>query len=66
MYLSIAIPFTLRKGLACLRWSSYKLNIEIGRHYGIDKVDRICLYCFINEDNLIIEDEYHALFNCPC
>ena len=59
-YLSIAIPFNLRKSLACFRCSSHKLNIEIGRHYGIDKEDRICLYCFINEDNLIIEDEYHV------
>ena len=63
-YLSIAIPFNLRKSLACFRCSSHKLNIEIGRHYGIDKEDRICLYCFINEDNLIIEDEYHVFFNC--
>ena len=43
---SIAIPFNFRKSLASFRCSSHKLNIEIGRHYGIDKEDRICLYCF--------------------
>ena len=64
-YLNIAIPFNLRKSLACFRCSSHKLNNEIGRHYGIDKEDRICLYCFINEDNLIIEDKHHVSFNCP-
>ena len=58
--LSIAIPFNLRKRLACFRFSNHKLNIEICRHYGINKEDRICLYCFINEDNFIIEYEYHV------
>jgi len=55
----------LGKRLACFICSSQKLNIEIGRHYGIDKKDRLCLYCFINEDNFIIQDNYHVFFNCP-
>jgi len=46
-YLNIAIQFNLRKCLAYFRWSNQKLNIKICRHYGIDKEDRICLYCFI-------------------
>ena len=41
-YLSIAIPFNL-KSLACFKCSSHRLNIEIGRHYGIYKEDRIIM-----------------------
>ena len=64
-YLSIAIPFNLRTCLASFRCSSHKLNIEIGRHFGIDKEDKKCLYCFINEDNLMIEDEYQVFLIVP-
>ena len=63
-YLCIDIPFYLRKAFARFRCSSYKLNIELGRHRGIARVDRICLFCFNNLSRIVVEDEYHVFFIC--
>ena len=46
--------------LAKLR-SSYKLNIEIGRHNTIDRQDKKCIRCNLND----IEDEFHFILVCP-
>ena len=49
-YLNIAIQFNIRKSLACFRCPNHKLNIEICRHYCIDKENRICsAILFINK-----------------
>lgn len=50
-----------RRALSRLRCSSHKLNIEIGRRYGIDAEDRICNLCTLDE----IEDEFHFVLVCP-
>ena len=63
-YLCIDIPFYLRKAFARFRCSSHKLNIELGRHRGIARVDRICLFCFNNLNKIVVEDEYHVCFIC--
>ena len=47
--------------MAKLRFSSNKLNIEIGRHNKIDRQDRKCVRCNLND----IEDEFHFVFVCP-
>ena len=47
--------------LAKLRLSSHKLNIEIGRHNKIDRQDRKCIRCNLND----IEDEFHIVLICP-
>ena len=44
-----------------LRLSSHKLNIEIGRHNNIDRQDRKCIICNLND----IEDEFHFVLVCP-
>ena len=61
-YLCIDMPFFLRKAFARFRCSSHKLSIEIGRHRGIDRADRICIYCFNQLNSYIVEDEYHVFF----
>ena len=63
-YLCIYIPFSLRKAFARFRCSSHKFNIELGRHTGIDRADRVCLYCFNNHNILVVESEYHVFFKC--
>ena len=64
-YLSIDMPFYVRKAFARFRSSSHKLSIEIGRHHNINRADRLCLFC-LNQFNIVtIEDYYHAFFICP-
>ena len=64
-YLSMDMPFYLRKAFARFRSSSHKLSIENGRHHNNNRVDRICNFC-LNQSNIVtIEDEYHAFFICP-
>ena len=41
------------------------IYIEVGRYFGIDITDRFCIFCLLNNDILIIEDEYHVFFKCP-
>ena len=41
-YLYLNIPRNLRKHLAKFRTSNTDLEIEICRHVGIDKADRLC------------------------
>ena len=63
IYLSLTIPRRLRKAIAKFRISNHELEIELGRHTNIEKQDRICKLCELN--NLrCIEDEFHVLFEC--
>ena len=64
-YLNVGLSFPLRKSLARFRTSSHKLHIEVGRYYSIERHDRICIYCLLNDDILVVEDEYHVFFICP-
>ena len=45
-YLSIDIHFYFRKYFARARCSGHKLKIELGRRNGLERKDRICLFCF--------------------
>ena len=49
----------VRQKLTKLRLSNHKLRIEVGRHMGLQKEERVCEVC--NED---IEDEIHFLVKC--
>ena len=31
----------------------------MGRHFHIDRNNRICLFCVLNENRLLLEDEFH-------
>ena len=64
-YLSIDMPFHLRKAFARFRTSSHKFSIGIGCHHNINRADRICTFCLNQSDTITIEDEFHAFFICP-
>jgi hypothetical protein len=44
-----------------LRWSSYRLNIETGRHGHIVRPNRKYSFCNVNNK----EDDYHFALICP-
>ena len=54
----------LRRAFAKFRCSSYKLNIELGRHFNTARDDRVCRHCLLNHDVLVVETEYHCFFYC--
>ena len=51
-----------RSTLAKLRLSSHKLEVERGRHFGVEHNNRICKQC--NSNN--VENEIHFLWVCEC
>jgi len=63
-YLSLDIYFKYRAAMSRFRLSNHKLNIELGRHSGILKENRICSYCLQNLNTLVIDCELHAFFKC--
>ena len=60
-YLKILCNWKYRTALAKLRLSSHSLNIESGRHHGVPREERKCIYCKLND----IDDEFHFTFKCP-
>lgn len=50
-----------RNAIAKIRLSSHSLNIETGRHRNIDRSQRKCTLCNLND----LEDEYHFILICP-
>ncbi|XP_053403102.1 uncharacterized protein LOC128558242 [Mercenaria mercenaria] len=46
--------------LTKLRTSSHWLNIEYGRHRGIERQNRVCELC----NKRVVEDEYHFVLEC--
>ena len=60
-YLDKLTNIKYRKAIYKLRLSSHNLNIEIGRHRQIERNDRKCPFCDLNE----LEDEYHYILICP-
>ena len=58
-YLTDVKNVSLRQHVTKLRLSNHRLEIETGRHDGIDQCNRLCKFC-PNE----IEDEAHFLFQC--
>jgi len=61
-YLTLDRNIKYKIALARFRLANHKLNIELGRHYGLSKDDRVCLYCQQNQIN-VLDCEYHAFFN---
>jgi hypothetical protein len=49
-----------RSALASFRSSSHSLLVERGRHFGISREQRVCIYC-----ETLIEDELHFVMCCP-
>ena len=62
-YLFTNLPYSFKQSLVRLRTSTHDLMIDKGRHLGIDKDLRLCLFC--KERNIqVIETEVHFLIEC--
>ena len=53
-----------KKALANFRTSGHTLEVEKGRHYGIDRDFRFCRYCLTNHI-YVVEDEFHFFMIFP-
>jgi len=62
-YLCIDMSSKLRRALARFRCSCHNLQIEIGRHNGVDRAFRYCPLCQ-KEHILVVESEMHFLLEC--
>ena len=60
-YLTKPLPVKTREIITKFRISGHNLNIEKGRYVNVDRNDRKCSLCNMNE----IEDEYHFILQCP-
>ena len=60
-YLLIMKNKNFRNAIAKLRLSSHHLNIELGRHRNIERAERKCTLCNLND----LEDEFHFTLVCP-
>ena len=54
------LSFEQRRVLSKLKCSDHQLEIEKGRHKGIERFRRVCPFCPIP----LIEDENHLIFEC--
>ena len=59
-YLDFIVNDDYRKALTKFRLCSHDLEIEVGRHSGVERVNRICKLCSSNTT----ESEYHFLLCC--
>lgn len=60
-YLNVVNTNNRRISLTQFRISAHNLEIEKGRHENINRNERKCKYCTLNQ----IESEYHFLLVCP-
>ena len=58
-YLSEIKNVTIRIQVSKFRLSNHRLMIEVGRHMGIQKEERVCPFCPSK-----VENEFHFLFEC--
>lgn len=47
--------------VARFRTGSHWLQVEVGRHRGVERSQRICPHCSMG----VVEDEQHMVFHCP-
>ena len=66
-YLSQITTLAHRASVTRMRISAHNLYIERGRYARppIPRESRWCVYCFFHKKEKIVEDEAHALLNCP-
>ena len=63
-YLKINLPVKYRQALSRFRCASHTLNVELGRQNKIPFEQRICQFCFQNENVSVVECEFHVFFCC--
>jgi hypothetical protein len=56
----VTVSYDLANVLCKLRCGSYRLPIECGRFFGIDRDEHLCDLC----DHSELGDEFHYLYNC--
>lgn len=61
-YLLLEIPRTFKRALCKFRLGNCSLEIELGRHAGLCKEDRLCILCGRYFNIIAIECEFHFLF----
>ena len=59
-YLIVVSNINHRRAVTQLRCSTHNLNVEKGRHRGIERSQRFCNCC-----QNVLEDEAHFMFVCP-
>ena len=59
-YISTITITKFRTALAKFRSSAHSLLVERGRHLGIPREHRLCVYC-----DIYVEDEVHFVMFCP-
>ena len=60
-HLQKPIIYVYKKLITKFRVSAHNLNIEVGRHRNIQRRNRLCQLCELNE----VEDEFHFILQCP-
>ena len=60
-YLIKPIKPLYKKYIARVRTSSHDLNVERGRYDNIERRNRLCACCELND----VEDEFHFVLKCP-
>ena len=60
-YLRKPLDARCLKEITKIRTCAHKLNLEFGRHRNVERSERKCRLCNLNE----IEDEYHFILQCP-
>lgn len=53
-------PFKIRKIISKFKCNNHQLEVELGRHFGIVRPDRLCKKCNLNA----LGDEYHLVMEC--
>ena len=53
-----------KTALTRFRCSNHSLQIEVGRHKGLSKEERLCTFCLETLGKFYAEDEFHMLFVC--
>ena len=61
IYLSCVTVKKFRIAMSRLRCSSHDLFIESGRYINVERENRFCKLCDLNQ----VEDEYHFVLVCP-
>ena len=64
LYLFTNLPRKVKKQYAKFRLSNHNLEVERGRHTGLQREDRLCSFCGIKTNLNAVECEFHMLLEC--
>ena len=64
LYLFTNLPRKVKKQYAKYRLSNHNLEVERGRHTGLQREDRLCSFCGRKTNLNTVECEFHILLEC--